>query len=241
MKKTDFPFFLSNCVCFGAEMMLRRVNTSVLSTSSSPCCVVLGGRTTHPTQQQQQQQRRLLMVQSSCCMLACPCPSHMPRCSHLVRVGGAVKPLPSTTLSPAINSTRLLNYAKLSLMQSSASLYSSSTATNATNATATATASTEEQAQSFSSLQLSEPIQRALQVVFKYSTMSDVQAAVLDPQLQQTDLLVKAKTGTGKTLAFLISAIERLANGDPDEVKKKKKKNGPHLFYLFLTYCSFPF
>ncbi|GAA6064214.1 hypothetical protein JCM10212_003823 [Sporobolomyces blumeae] len=59
---------------------------------------------------------------------------------------------------------------------------------------------------------------------FKYDTMTDVQAAVLSllPQLASSpiksdapteikaaqDLLVRAKTGTGKTLAFLIPALE---------------------------------
>ncbi|KAI9266031.1 P-loop containing nucleoside triphosphate hydrolase protein [Sporodiniella umbellata] len=53
--------------------------------------------------------------------------------------------------------------------------------------------------------------QRALQKIFKYQTMSTVQEAVLTRLPNQDDMFVKAKTGTGKTLAFLIAAIETAA------------------------------
>lgn len=44
----------------------------------------------------------------------------------------------------------------------------------------------------------------------KHEFLSDVQAATLDLALAGNDLLVQAKTGTGKTIAFLLPAIERL-------------------------------
>ncbi|KAG5634853.1 hypothetical protein DXG03_005671 [Asterophora parasitica] len=44
----------------------------------------------------------------------------------------------------------------------------------------------------------------------EHEFMSDVQAATLDLGLAGKDLLVQAKTGTGKTIAFLLPAIERL-------------------------------
>ncbi|KAF8067737.1 P-loop containing nucleoside triphosphate hydrolase protein [Lyophyllum atratum] len=44
----------------------------------------------------------------------------------------------------------------------------------------------------------------------EHEFMSDVQAATLDLGLSGKDLLVQAKTGTGKTIAFLLPAIERL-------------------------------
>ncbi|KAF5350960.1 hypothetical protein D9756_008237 [Leucocoprinus leucothites] len=80
----------------------------------------------------------------------------------------------------------------------------------------------EEELPQFSSLEnvLHPGISRALtQGPFKLTTMSSVQAAVLPllPELMQPydpeksssrDLMVKAKTGTGKTLAFLIPAVE---------------------------------
>ncbi|GAA6043521.1 hypothetical protein JCM8097_002257 [Rhodosporidiobolus ruineniae] len=71
---------------------------------------------------------------------------------------------------------------------------------------------------------LHAPVYKAItQKPFKYETMTDVQAAVLSllPDLagsptpstpseivQARDLLVRAKTGTGKTLGFLIPALE---------------------------------
>ncbi|RUS16159.1 P-loop containing nucleoside triphosphate hydrolase protein [Endogone sp. FLAS-F59071] len=50
--------------------------------------------------------------------------------------------------------------------------------------------------------------QNAIARVFGYTEMSKVQEAVLTQLPLSQDLLVKAKTGTGKTLAFLIPAIE---------------------------------
>ena len=44
----------------------------------------------------------------------------------------------------------------------------------------------------------------------RYTTMTPVQAASLPIILRGEDILAKAKTGTGKTLAFLIPAIERV-------------------------------
>lgn len=50
--------------------------------------------------------------------------------------------------------------------------------------------------------------QRAIKKVFKYETMSTVQEAVLTRVPNTQDMFVKAKTGTGKTLAFLMAALE---------------------------------
>lgn len=51
---------------------------------------------------------------------------------------------------------------------------------------------------------------RALAEVMQYELCTDVQAASLPVCLRGADVCVKAKTGTGKTLAFLIPAFERL-------------------------------
>ncbi|KAJ7068589.1 P-loop containing nucleoside triphosphate hydrolase protein [Mycena amicta] len=45
----------------------------------------------------------------------------------------------------------------------------------------------------------------------KYEFMSDVQASTIDYALAGHDLLVQAKTGTGKTLAFLLPSVERIS------------------------------
>ncbi|KAJ3019838.1 hypothetical protein HKX48_001713 [Thoreauomyces humboldtii] len=55
---------------------------------------------------------------------------------------------------------------------------------------------------------LSEHTQTALRHDFKYVEMSSVQKAVLSLLPTEKDLLVRAKTGTGKTLAFMIAALE---------------------------------
>ncbi|KAF7355621.1 hypothetical protein MSAN_01479400 [Mycena sanguinolenta] len=55
------------------------------------------------------------------------------------------------------------------------------------------------------------PISEASKKGIKHEFMSDVQEATLGSALKGLDLLVQAKTGTGKTLAFLLPAVERLS------------------------------
>eukprot|EP01041_Mallomonas_annulata_P013473 gene13473-28545_t len=62
----------------------------------------------------------------------------------------------------------------------------------------------------FSNLSIAIETRRAIAEVMKYTHMTPVQAATLPVILQGDDCLAKAKTGTGKTLAFLIPAIEIL-------------------------------
>ena len=45
-----------------------------------------------------------------------------------------------------------------------------------------------------------------------YTHCTAVQAESLGPLLSGADMVVKAKTGTGKTLAFLIPGIEQVRN-----------------------------
>ncbi|KAI7876801.1 P-loop containing nucleoside triphosphate hydrolase protein [Mucor mucedo] len=66
----------------------------------------------------------------------------------------------------------------------------------------------------FDAIEAINPItQRAIKQVFKYEEMSAVQEAVLMKLPNETDMFVKAKTGTGKTLAFLTAAIETAVAG----------------------------
>ena len=62
----------------------------------------------------------------------------------------------------------------------------------------------------FSDIKSLDPnLQKALSRIFNYSEMSSVQQRVLSQPLPlQNDLVVKAKTGTGKTLAFLLAAMQ---------------------------------
>ena len=55
------------------------------------------------------------------------------------------------------------------------------------------------------------PISKESKLAITHEYMSDVQAATLDLGLAGNDLLVQAKTGTGKTIAFLLPTVERLA------------------------------
>jgi ATP-dependent RNA helicase DeaD len=47
-----------------------------------------------------------------------------------------------------------------------------------------------------------------------FRTATPVQAATIEPALAGRDLLVRAKTGTGKTAAFCIPIVERIPEGD---------------------------
>ncbi len=47
-----------------------------------------------------------------------------------------------------------------------------------------------------------------------YTTATPVQAMTIDPALAGRDLLVRAKTGTGKTAAFCVPVVERITAGD---------------------------
>jgi ATP-dependent RNA helicase MSS116 len=57
---------------------------------------------------------------------------------------------------------------------------------------------------------LASPACRALAEVLKYERCSLVQAAAIPVCLGPDDVIAKAKTGTGKTLAFTIPLIEKV-------------------------------
>ncbi|CAM9673398.1 unnamed protein product, partial [Ascophyllum nodosum] len=63
----------------------------------------------------------------------------------------------------------------------------------------------------FADQPLCSPTKRALAEVLRYETMTKVQQGAIPPALAGNDLLAKAKTGTGKTLAFLLPAVEGVA------------------------------
>src|ERR1700759_112147 len=61
------------------------------------------------------------------------------------------------------------------------------------------------------------PLSAALQqklAPLHFTTPTPVQASAIPPALEGKDVLATAQTGTGKTLAFLIPLIERLAMQD---------------------------
>lgn len=79
-----------------------------------------------------------------------------------------------------------------------------------------------EYSQSFNDLKNLHPTTLdAIQSAFGYESMSKVQASVLSTLPTKRDLLVKAKTGTGKTLAFIVAALESLMALSPVEANIK--------------------
>ncbi|CCT63827.1 probable dead-box protein precursor CYT-19 [Fusarium fujikuroi IMI 58289] len=48
----------------------------------------------------------------------------------------------------------------------------------------------------------------------KYDTMTPVQAKTIQPALKGTDIVAQAKTGTGKTIAFLLPLLQRMIEED---------------------------
>lgn len=62
----------------------------------------------------------------------------------------------------------------------------------------------------FADLPISRLLLDAIAKVFKYDTMTQCQARSIPVALKGGDVLTKAKTGTGKTLAFLIPALHRM-------------------------------
>ena len=75
--------------------------------------------------------------------------------------------------------------------------------------------------QRFADLAISAESRRALRDVFGYEFMTPVQAETLPLLLQGHDCLAKAKTGTGKTLGFLIPTIEHLQQQQQQQTTKQ--------------------
>jgi len=61
----------------------------------------------------------------------------------------------------------------------------------------------------FTELNLSEPLQEAISAL-GYEEMTPIQTQAIPPGLQSRDVVGCAQTGTGKTLAFLLPALEHL-------------------------------
>merc|ERR1712118_539660 len=62
----------------------------------------------------------------------------------------------------------------------------------------------------FNDLPLSGEAKSAISQGFGYEHVTAVQAKTIQPILNGANLVVRAKTGTGKTLSFLLPAIERV-------------------------------
>src|SRR5262245_20548762 len=71
----------------------------------------------------------------------------------------------------------------------------------------------------FNALGLAEPITRAL-VEERYSQPTPIQSAAIPPALSGRDLIGIAQTGTGKTAAFALPILNRIAD-NPKPLKPK--------------------
>jgi ATP-dependent RNA helicase DeaD len=76
------------------------------------------------------------------------------------------------------------------------------------------TSDSEPQAGGFTALRLGEPILRALDEI-GYSEPTPVQAATYPLAVAGRDIIVQARTGTGKTAAFGIPLVDKLVTRDP--------------------------
>lgn len=58
-------------------------------------------------------------------------------------------------------------------------------------------------------------------------TMTEVQAATINEALKGTDVVAQAKTGTGKTMAFLLPMLQNIINRDPHLADRAHGRRGP--------------
>lgn len=58
-------------------------------------------------------------------------------------------------------------------------------------------------------------------------TMTEVQSATINEALKGTDVVAQAKTGTGKTMAFLLPILQNILNRDPHLADRAHGRRGP--------------
>ena len=58
-------------------------------------------------------------------------------------------------------------------------------------------------------------------------TMTEVQQKTINEALSGKDIIAQAKTGTGKTLAFLLPILQNIINRDPDLARPQLGRRGP--------------
>ena len=76
----------------------------------------------------------------------------------------------------------------------------------------------------FTELHISEPLQKAINGL-GYEEMTPIQTQAIPPGLQRRDIVGCAQTGTGKTLAFLLPALEHL-------LQNQSKTKNPRIVVL---------
>ena len=89
---------------------------------------------------------------------------------------------------------------------------------------------------SFENLGLSEVVLKAVKDS-GYETATDVQAQAIPAAIANKDLMVSSRTGSGKTAAFILPALEKIlaARGDDSKRREKGKIYGPKILVLAPT------
>ena len=98
------------------------------------------------------------------------------------------------------------------------------------NSRTTSTTRAEMTQDRFDSLPISATMKRAVADVLCYEVMTRVQAMTINVSMQGHDMLAKAKTGTGKTLAFLIPTLARV-----EGIPHNQRKGGTSLLIVSPT------
>ncbi|KAI1327148.1 DEAD-domain-containing protein [Xylariaceae sp. FL0255] len=73
-------------------------------------------------------------------------------------------------------------------------------------------------------LGVDEGLVRALTDGMGYENMTEVQSMTINPALKGTDMVAQAKTGTGKTLAFLVPLFQRVLADQPELINPTRRQ-----------------
>src|SRR5476649_2518442 len=95
---------------------------------------------------------------------------------------------------------------------------------------------TEAEASGFATLGLAPEILRSVTEA-GYTEPTDVQLRAIPAAISGTDLLVSSRTGSGKTAAFVLPALQRVieARRDPAKKRERGQPNGPRVLVLAPT------
>ncbi|KAI0171881.1 DEAD-domain-containing protein [Hypoxylon sp. FL1284] len=74
-------------------------------------------------------------------------------------------------------------------------------------------------------LGVNQAIVQAITDDMGYETMTEVQSKTINPALKGTDLVAQAKTGTGKTLGFLVPVFQRILEVNPELADRRLRRN----------------
>ncbi|MEO8806648.1 MAG: DEAD/DEAH box helicase, partial [Burkholderiaceae bacterium] len=89
---------------------------------------------------------------------------------------------------------------------------------------------------SFETLGLNEALTKAV-AASGYDTATEVQSQAIPPALAGADLMVSASTGSGKTAAFILPALQRVLAARSDTTVKRERGviYGPRILVLCPT------